>query len=114
MPVTHGVASSSLVQTANPNQESLSPTGWGTFASRLCLPQCKVASEALEESFGTRRMRIYGPILTTETATFLSATLPMETLESGGVHFQLNEDFLCAACGTIELYFICSSPINGT
>ena len=32
MPVTHGVASSSLVQTANPNRESLSPTGWGTFA----------------------------------------------------------------------------------
>ena len=32
MPVTHGVASSSLVQTANPNRESLSPNGWGTFA----------------------------------------------------------------------------------
>ena len=32
MPVTHGVASSSLVQTANPNQASLSPNGWGTFA----------------------------------------------------------------------------------
>ena len=40
MPVTHGVASSSLVQTANPNRESLSPNGWGIFAFPLCLPQC--------------------------------------------------------------------------
>gem|GEM_PF-3638970 len=37
MPVTHGVASSSLVQTANTNRESLSPNGWGTFAFNLCL-----------------------------------------------------------------------------
>ena len=36
MPVTHGVASSSLVQTANPNRESLSPTGWGIFGLMRC------------------------------------------------------------------------------